>query len=96
MKISTLQKLIAHEKSARAIGNIAEADAYARKINDAKKTMPAPKPAAGKPARISGTWQCSCGTEINLDLDGSKSGQRLLDLMLAPHKAFGHRLIKIS
>lgn len=91
MKNSTLEKLIAHEKSARKIGNIAEADAYKKKISDAKKTMPKPE----NPDVMKGVWKCSCGSSIQLNISGG-GGKALGEMMLMPHRLAGHQLTKIS
>lgn len=86
-----LQKLINHEASAREIGNIAEADAYKRKIGEMKKNVAVVR----ESQKVSGTWKCSCGISISLEIDAGEFGRQIAEMQFAPHRNNGHKLEKI-
>ena len=83
-----LEKLIAHEKSAREMGNLDEAEAFKRKIQELER-----KEAELREERNTrNRWQCSCGYELVLAIDASAGSQVMADIMLAPHRRAGHHL----
>ena len=84
-----IAKLIAHEKSARELGNAAEADAFRRKIRELERREAAESKENQKGVN---RWKCSCGYELVLGIDPSTGSQVLADFMLAPHKRPGHQL----
>lgn len=83
-----IEKLIAHEKSAREMGNTKEADAFRKKIRELERKETELK--EEKSAR--NRWKCSCGYELVLALDASAGSQVMADIMLAPHRRAGHHL----
>lgn len=83
-----IAKLIAHEKSARELGNVDEADAFRRKIRELERRETELKENRNGVNR----WKCSCGYELVLGIDRSAGSQVIADLMLAPHKRPGHQL----
>lgn len=83
-----IEKLIAHEKSAREMGNIEEADAFRKKIRELKRKETELKEERNTRHR----WKCSCGYELVLALDASAGSQVMADIMLAPHRRAGHHL----
>jgi hypothetical protein len=83
-----IAKLIAHEKSARRMGNLKEAEAFKKKIQELRC-----KAAELKEEKNSGArWKCSCGYELVLAPDAGAGSQVMADLMLAPHRGRGHHL----
>lgn len=87
-----IKKLLQHANSARALGNVAEADAYKRKAVELER-LAITKRAAQK---ISGKWKCSCGFLISLDIDAGELTQKLVDAQLNPHRGAGHFLVEIK
>lgn len=92
MPESKLQKLINHERSVRRLGNIAEADAYAKKIKEIKKSQRIQR----ESQKVSGTWRCSCGFNISLEIDAGAFGPQFAEISLAPHRNPGYTLTKIK
>jgi hypothetical protein len=103
-----IRKLIAHEKSARAIGNAAEAEAYKRHANTLlrrhkltrKALAEAPKPAASDPlqqVRVSGSWKCTCGFSITLHIELPELfARRMIASTFGPHRGAGHTLTQTA
>lgn len=87
-----IEKLIAHEKSARSLGNTDEADAYQKKIHELESRE---KESRTEP-KIQRRWQCSCRYELVLGDDNSAGTQVIIDIMLAPHRRSGHRLALVN
>lgn len=95
-----IDKLTAHEKSARELGNTAEANAFKKKIAQLKRrksSSPADPPgnAAGggrRGQRRQRRWICSCGYELVLADDASAGAQVMIDIMLSSHRRDGHQL----
>ena len=92
-------KLLAHEQSARKIGNVAEADSYAthaktlmRRHKITKKSLTQPT----RPPAIKGEWICSCGFSISLNIDAGALGATMAEAMLAPHRGSGHKLQAVT
>lgn len=83
-----IAKLMAHEKSARELGNIDEAEAFKRKIRELESREVELREERNEGNR----WKCSCGYELVLALDASAGSQVMADIMLAPHKRPGHQL----
>jgi hypothetical protein len=83
-----IEKLIAHEKSAREMGNVDEADAFKKKIQELERK----EQELREERNTSNRWICSCGYELVLALDASAGSQVMADIMLAPHKGYGHHL----
>lgn len=83
-----IAKLIAHEKSARELGNVDEADAFKKKIRELERQEAELKEKQNNVNR----WKCSCGYELVLGIDASAGSQVIADFMLAPHKRPGHQL----
>jgi hypothetical protein len=82
-----LIKLIEHERSARAIGSIGEADNYARHIKTLMRRHKITKKSLREPVQsqdISGVWSCSCGAIIKLEVSGNL-GAAFVNMLLAPH-----------
>jgi len=90
-----LRKLIAHEQSARAIGNVAEADAYARHVKTLLRRHGLTKKSLSQPEReqpVTGAWLCSCGFTLKLHIDAGGGNRSLLNALLFPHEGPGHKL----
>ena len=86
-----IDKLIAHEKSARKLGNVSEANAYRKKIQELKD-----KEAESRKEQTNQTrWKCSCGYELVLT-DDSAGTQVIIDIMLSSHRRPGHQLTLIN
>lgn len=90
-----INKLIAHEKSARQLGNIDEANAFRKKIQElkskeAESAERQTNQARRRPHRR--RWKCSCGYELVLTDDDSAGTQVITDIMLSPHRGRGHQL----
>ena len=87
-----LQKLINHERSARSLGNVHEADAFLLKIKELK----AKQKNVRESQNYSGRWQCSCGMNFSLDIKGGgEFGKTVAEMTLAPHRTSGHELTKL-
>ena len=104
MNAEKLQKLRNHERSARSIGNIHEADAYARKIASIERQHPHLMKPQAQPIRarsnphidpqqesFSGKFRCSCGASWDLNLVRQMSGL-FAEMILEPHRQAGHKL----
>ncbi len=87
-----IDKLIAHEKSARELGNIDEANAYQKKIQELKDREIQLPPERTNQRR----WKCSCGYELVLANDESAGSQVITDIMLSSHRRPGHQLSLIN
>jgi hypothetical protein len=84
-----ISKLIAHEKSAREMGNINEAEAFKKKISELEERK---ENELREEQNNGNRWRCSCGYELVLAIDASAGSQVMADIMLAPHKRAGHQL----
>ena len=87
-----IDKLIAHEKSARQLGNVDEANAFQKKIQELKDKETQPREEQRNQAR----WKCSCGYELVLTNDDSAGNQVIIDIMLSSHRRPGHQLTLIN
>lgn len=102
-----IRKLIAHEQSAKKIGNFEEAAAYTAGIKrllrkhkltrKALAEMPKPSPAPQCLARVDGTWQCTCGFKTTLRMSGSEEFVRwLVNSTFGSHIGGSHKLTKVA
>lgn len=98
-QLNKLEKLIAHEKSCRAIGSIAEADAFLAKINQLRKEN------KYKPDKASGIlikkfirkkYFCTCGAIISIELEESIVASVIENSLIRKHQAAGHKLLDIT
>lgn len=87
-----IEKLIAHEKSARELGNIDEANAFRKKIQELKDKEAELLQKQNQPLR----WKCSCGYELVLANDAGAGNQVLAEIMLSRHRGYGHHLTQIN
>ncbi len=87
-----IRKLQNYERSERALGNAAAADAYKRKIAELRKKEKQTRRAQ----KAAGEWQCSCGMTILLNIDAGEFGASLAENMLLPHRMPGHKLRQVS
>ena len=96
-----IRKLIAHEQSARAIGNVLEANAYATHVRKLLRRHKLTKKALNQPADkaaeadLCGAWKCSCGFSLELEIRGMGLNPTFAVALLSPHRAAGHRLTRL-
>jgi hypothetical protein len=96
---TTINKLFAQAESEMKIGNAGAAKLYREKAESLMGTNKLTKKQLSEPVvyHVQGSWKCSCGAVISLDLQGANDfTARLANIMLAPHHAHGHRLEKIG
>ena len=93
-----IRKLLAHAESAAKIGNETEAKSYKthartlmRRHKITKKSLTTPPPVK----RIQGTWECSCGMALTLDIEGDGLAIFYNNLIFS-HNQNGHRLVKVA
>ncbi len=103
-----LRKLIAHEKSARKIGNADEAKAYARHIrmlckrhNLTRRSLAEPKTKrlaqraarpASAPKATTRNFHCSCGMCFTITTNVDAVGMVFLGLSVGVHEVLGHTI----
>ena len=70
------------------MGNLNEADAFRKKIQELERKERKSREEKNTVNR----WKCSCGYELVLAVDASAGSQVMVDIMLTPHKGYGHHL----
>lgn len=105
--IDKVNKLIAHEKSARTIGSIHEADAFFALIESLMKQHKITQDELvtnngvilGRVISpnfivMKGQWTCSCGWNFKLELIGDEFARNIANALLSNHIGKGHNLKK--
>ena len=87
-----IKKLQNYERSERALGNAAAADAYGRKIAELKKKETETR----KAQKVEGEWQCSCGMTISLNIDAGQLSATIAENTFLPHRMPGHKLRQVK
>lgn len=84
MKNDKLQKLQNHERSARQIGSIAEADAFKAKIDEILEKN------KGIKSIIDCVIKCSCGMEMDITIQAGNLSQMIFNNLVKPHYQKNH------
>ena len=94
-----IKKLMAHQQSAKRIGNHDEARMYAQTITRLCRKYKLTRRCAMEPPQIAalkGEYECSCGFSISLTINAGSATNILAEMMLGPHKQPGHVLKQVA